>query len=70
MSFIKIMQSPRETFTDLLQRLTAILDPDEKQILIETLAFEYANADYKKFLRLLKVQSAPMDIDLNDYVIG
>lgn len=64
------MQSPRETFTDLLQRLTAILDPDEKQILIETLAFEYANADYKKFLRLLKVQSAPMDIDLNDYVIG
>lgn len=50
MSFIKIMQSPRETFTDLLQRLTAILDPDEKQILIETLAFEYANADYKNFL--------------------
>ena len=51
MSFIKIMQNPRETFTDWLHRLTstintAILDPDKKQILFETLAVEYANGEY------------------------
>lgn len=53
MSFTKIMQSPRETFTNFLHRLTyamdrAISDPDVRQVLIEPLAFKNANAECKE----------------------
>ena len=47
------MQSTSETFTDFLHELAsainrAISDPDVKLVLIEILAFELANAQYKK----------------------
>ena len=49
-----------------MQRLTkavkiGITDPDVRQMLIESLAFENANLEYKKILGPLKVRSAPMD---------
>ena len=66
MSFKKIMQSPRETFPDSLHGLTsaiyrAISNPGVKQGLIEILAFKNVNLAYRKVLRPLKAQSAPMD---------
>ena len=44
----------------ILQRLVlavnkAISDPDTKQVLIETLAYENVNSEYTKVVRLLKV---------------
>lgn len=58
MSFTRIIQSPRETFTDLLHRLTsaisrAISDPDARQVLIEALASKMKMQSIKKFLDLL-----------------
>jgi hypothetical protein len=38
-----------------------ILDPDERQVLIETLAFENVNAQCKNSIRSLKEWAVPMD---------
>lgn len=81
-SFTNIMQSPIETFTDFLHRLTIsknmpISNLNVRQVLIEALAFKYSSAECKIILRPSKTQSAPMDewikttaIDLSDCVIG
>lgn len=57
MSFTKIIQSSRETFTYFFHRLTSsvnrvIIDPDEKQLLILNVAFENTNADIKNVLEV------------------
>jgi hypothetical protein len=36
-----------------------VSDPDSRQILIETLAFEIANSECKKFFRPLKLDQHP-----------
>jgi hypothetical protein len=60
-----------ETFTDFLQRLVSAVnkvlsDPDVRQVLIETLAFENVNAKYKRAIRLLKAHTTPMDEWIRD----
>ena len=65
-SFTKVIQSPRETFTDFLQRLTSAVnrtvpDSEARRIIIESLAFENANAQCKRILRPLKARSAPIE---------
>ena len=47
-SYTKVMQGPRETFSDFLQRLTKVVHigiayPEDRQVLIESLTFENAN---------------------------
>ena len=83
-SFTKVVQSPRETFTDFLHRLTSavhrsVRDSEARRIIIETLAFENANTQCKRVLRPLKARSAPiedwiretMNVDLyDDNLIG
>ena len=57
MSLTKTMQSPGETFTDFLHRLTyavnsSISDAGARQVLIETFACKNPNTVYKTFLDL------------------
>ena len=64
--FNRVIQSPRETFTDFLHRLTSAVnrtvpDSEARRIIIETLAFENANAQCKRILRPLKARSAPIE---------
>ena len=65
-SFTKIIQGSGEGFTYFCQRLVSsvnkvVSDPDERQVLIETLVYENANTECKNDIRPLKVQAAPMD---------
>lgn len=51
--FSQVMQGPKETVTDVLQRLTSavgrnILDPLIRKALIESSAFENVNANARK----------------------
>jgi hypothetical protein len=39
----------------------AVLDPDTRQVLIETFVYENANIKCKKVIRPLKVWAMPMD---------
>jgi hypothetical protein len=64
--FIKIIQDPKEAFTEFLKRLTSavnriVSDSGVRQILIKSLAFENANSDCKRVIRPLKARSAPID---------
>ena len=71
-SFTKIIQGSGEAFTDFFfQRFIsavnkAISDPDAKQVLTETLAFENANTKCEKVIRPLKAQAWPMDDWIRD----
>lgn len=63
-SVTKIKQGSGEGFADFLQRLVsavdkAIPDPDRRQVLLETLAFENTIQNVKKLLSL--TGAAPMD---------
>ena len=56
---MKVIQGTVDTFIDFLWRLdsavnTAILDPETRQSLIEILAFENTNMEYKRATRPLK----------------
>ena len=64
--FIQVIQGPQETFPDFLQRLTSamkrrISDSSTRKVIIESLAFENANAKYKEVIRLLRVRSTLID---------
>lgn len=82
LSFTKIVEIPKEMFTDFLHGLSSVLyrvisGPDEKWVYIVILDFENADSDCKTVLSPLKAWSAPMDewirttavIDLIDYII-
>ena len=65
-SFTRVIQSPSETFTDFLHRLTSavnrtVRDSEARRIIIESLAFENANTQCKRILRPLKARSAPIE---------
>ena len=65
-SFTKVREGPKETFTDFLHRLTsaintAIPNSEARQIIIESLAFEYANSQCKRIIRPLKARSGPLE---------
>ena len=52
---------PFTSFTDFLQSLTSVLNraisyPDAKEVLLESLSFENANAKYKKVVKLLAIE--------------
>lgn len=58
-SFTKVIQGPGEAFWDFLQRLgsavnRATSDPETRQSLAEIFAFEGANTECKRAIRLLK----------------
>ena len=58
-SFAKFIQDPKETFINFLQRLTSAINKrmpnsEIRQVIIESLAFENANAQYKMVIRPLK----------------
>lgn len=58
-----VMQGPKQTFTDFLQRLgsavdRSVSDPLARKALIESLAFENANAECKEAIRPLRARSA------------
>lgn len=62
-SFAKVIQYPKETFTDFLQRLTSavnrmIPNSESRQIIIESLAFENAISQCKRVIRHLKARLA------------
>ena len=66
MNHIKVKQGQKEPFSDFLQRLTkagqiGVTDPKARDVLIESLAFENANLEYKKIFGPLKSRSALMD---------
>jgi hypothetical protein len=59
-------QKNQKTFPDFLQRLTSamkrrISDSSTRKVIIESLAFENANAKYKEVIRLLRVRSTLID---------
>ena len=59
-------QGQRESFTDFLYRLINTLqievtDPEARQIILESLAFENANLESKKIIGPLRSRSTPMD---------
>ena len=61
--FSQVMQCPKETLSDFLQRLTSsversMLDPSTRKSLIESLAFENVNAKAKEIIRPLSARSA------------
>ena len=65
-SFTKVIQSPRETFTDFLHRLTptvikTVPDSEARHIKIESMAFEFDNSQCKRIFRPLIARSAPID---------
>ena len=65
-SYIRVKQGQREPFSDFLQRLTkavqiGIPDPEARNIVIESLAYENANVKCKRILGPLKIRSAPLD---------
>ena len=65
-SLTKVIQGPKETFMDFLQRLTSVINKmtpnsEARQIIIESLAFENANVQCKWAIRPLKVRSAPLE---------
>lgn len=62
----KVIQGPREPFSDFLQRLTKVVergvaDPEVRQVFIESLAFENGNLECKETLGPLKIRSIPVD---------
>lgn len=62
--FIKIIQDPKEAFTEFLKRLTSAVNrivSEVRQILIEFLVFENANSGCKRVIRPLRAKSAPVD---------
>ncbi|XP_052610186.1 oxidized purine nucleoside triphosphate hydrolase isoform X1 [Peromyscus californicus insignis] len=72
-SFTKVIQGPKESFTDFLQRLTSAVqkmvpNSEASQIIIESLAFENANAACKRIIRPLKARSAPLEDWIRDTV--
>ena len=65
-SYIRVKQGQREPFSDFLQRLTkavqiGIPDPEARNIVIESLAYENANVECKRILGPLKIRSVPLD---------
>ena len=65
-SYVRVKQGQREPFSDFLQRLTkavqiGIPDPEARNIVIESLAYENANVECKRILGPLKLRSAPLD---------
>lgn len=65
-SFTKVKQGPKESFTDFLQRLASavkrmVSDSEASKAIIESLAFENANAACKRIIRPLRARSAPME---------
>ena len=64
--FTQVIQGPQETFPDFLQRLTlaverSLSDSAEGKAIIESLAFENANTEYKEVFRPLRARSALID---------
>ena len=62
-SFTKVIQGPKETFMDFLQRLTSadnrmIPNSEARQGIIESLDFENANFQCKRIIRPLKARSS------------
>ena len=65
-SYLRVKQAQRERFSEFLQRLTRIVqigitDPEPRLIIIESLAYEYANIECKRILDPLNIRSAPMN---------
>lgn len=77
---LRFLQDPKERYSEFLQRMIRVVqigvaDPEARQILIESLAYENSNSQCKKVLWPLKIRSAPLDefilhttnIESNDY---
>ena len=65
-SFTKVLHGPKEDFMDFLQWLTSavnrmIPNSEARQIIIESLAFENANSQFKRIIRPLKTRSEPLE---------
>lgn len=65
-TFTQVIQGPKETFPDFLQRLTSaversVSDSAARKAIIESLAFENANTKCRELIRPLKARSAPID---------
>ena len=66
-SYIRVKQGQRKYFSDcFLQRLTkavqiGVTNPETRPIFIESLAFENANLEFKKFLGPLKARTASIE---------
>ncbi|XP_052568117.1 endogenous retrovirus group K member 10 Gag polyprotein-like [Peromyscus californicus insignis] len=72
-SFTKVVQGPKESFTDFLQRLASAVkrmvpDSEASKIIIESLTFENANAACKTIIRPLKARSVPLEDWIRDTV--
>jgi hypothetical protein len=57
--FIQVLQGPQENFPVFLQRLTS--ETAARKVIIESLALENANAEFKEVIRPLRVRSASID---------
>ena len=65
-SFTKVIQAPKETFKDFLQRVTStvnrmIPNSEARQKIMEPLTFKNANIQYKRVIVLLKARSAHLE---------
>ncbi|ERE89919.1 Gag-like protein [Cricetulus griseus] len=66
-SFAKVIQGPKEAFTHLLQRLTSAVNrmisgSEARKIIIETLAFENADSQWKRIIGPLKQWNTQINI--------
>ena len=64
--FILVIQGPTETFPDFFQRLTTAMERNisnsaARKAIIESLAFENANAGFREVIRLLRARSVSID---------
>ena len=72
-SCTKVIQDPKEAFTDFLQRLAStvnrmISNSKARQIVAESLAFENANSQNKRIIRPLKVRSSSLEEWIQDTI--